>query len=175
MLFEDECHVKHGDSTGYVWGRKGQRVEVPMMNERHSKTFYGALDLFSQAFHLQQYDWANMENTVKFLKWLMEERYPNAKRIFIIWDGASFHKGHLVREFLDSVNQGLKKNKWKIHCLLFAPNAPDQNPVEDCWLKAKNFIRKNILQNDSFAKVVQCFKNAFNELDFDFAKLSWYF
>lgn len=167
--------MKHGDSTGYVWGRKGKRVEVPMMNERHSKTFYGALDLFSRDFHLQQHDWANMENTVKFLKWLMEEKYPKAKRIFIVWDGASFHKGHLVKEFLDSVNQGLKKSKWKIHCLLFAPNAPDQNPVEDCWLKAKNFVRKSILQNRTFAQIIQCFKNAFNELDFDFNKLSWYF
>lgn len=175
MLFQDECHLKHGDSTGYVWGRRGKRVEVPMMNERHSKTFYGALNLHSRDFHLQQHDWANMENTVKFLKWLREEVYPQAKQIFIIWDGASFHKGKLVQEFLQSVNQGLKKSQWKLHCLLFAPNAPDQNPVEDCWLKAKNFVRKNILQNDSFAKTVQCFKNAFNELEFDFGKLQWYF
>ena len=146
-----------------------------MMNERHSKTFYGALDLFSRKFHLQQFDWANMENTVKFLRWLSEEIYPHAKRIFIIWDGASFHTGYLVREFLNSVNAGLKKSNWKIHCLLFAPNAPDQNPTEDCWLKAKNHLRKHILENQTFAQTVQCFKNAFNELDFDFNKLRWYF
>jgi transposase len=150
-------------------------VEVPMMNERHSKTFYGALDLQSQDFHLQQYEWANMENTVKFLKWLLEEKYSHAKQIFIIWDGASFHTGKLVQEFLHSVNQGLKKRKWKLNCILFAPNAPDQNPVEDCWLKAKNFVRENILQNDSFSKTVQCFKNGFNELSFDFGKLQWYY
>ena len=116
-----------------------------------------------------------MENTVKFLRWLCEEIYPDAKRIIIVWDGASFHTGHLVRAFLDSVNQGLKRSKWKIHCLLFAPNAPDQNPVEDCWLKAKNHVRKHILQNQSFAQIVQCFKNAFQDLQFDFNKLKWYF
>lgn len=175
MLFEDECHLRHGDSTGYVWARKGQRVEVPMMNERHSQTFYGVLDLFSRDFHLQQHDWANMENTVKFLDWLITSVYPDAKQIFVIWDGASFHKGKLVQEFLQTVNKGLKKSKWKLHCLLFAPNAPDQNPVEDCWLKAKNHIRKHILENQTFNQTVQCFKNAFNELSFNFNKLEWYF
>ena len=26
--------------------------------------------------------------------------------------------------------------------ILFAPNAPEQNPVEDIWLQAKNLLRK---------------------------------
>ena len=146
-----------------------------MMNERHSKTFYGALDLLSGDFLLQQYDWANMENTVKFLKWLMEEKYPRAKQIIVIWDGATFHTGQLVRDFLQTVNQGLKESKWKIYCLLFAPNAPDQNPTEDCWLKAKNNVRKHVLQNLTFSQTVECFKQSFNELNFDFAKLKWYY
>jgi DDE superfamily endonuclease len=150
-------------------------VEVPMINERHSKTFYGALDLLTQEFHLKEFDWANMENTVLFLRWLMEEIYPQANTIYIIWDGASFHTGQVVSALLDSVNQGLKKSKWKIHCLLLAPNAPDQNPVEDCWLKAKNYVRKHIHENLNFSQVIQCFKKAFNELDFDFNKLQWYF
>lgn len=174
MLFEDECHLVHGDAEGYVWGQKGKRVSVPMMNEKHSQTFYGALDLFSQEFHLKEYNWADMTNTVDFLKWLME-KYPKAERIFIVWDGASFHRGKLVQEFLQQVNAGLKESKWKIHCLLFAPNAPEQNPVEDCWLQGKNFVRKSILENPTFKDVVKCFKRAFGELSFDFTKLEWYF
>ena len=175
MLFQDECHVKHGDSTGYIWGKRGERVHVPMMNERHSKTFYGALNVFSHEFHLKSFDWATMENTVNFLRWILEELYPKAKRIIFIWDGASFHTGHAVRDFLCTVNEGLKESKWKVSCLLFAPNAPDQNPVEDCWLKAKNYVRNRILENRTFANIVQCFKDAFNDLDFDFNKLRWYF
>lgn len=174
MLFQDECHLKHGDAEGYVWAKKGERVRVPMMNERHSKTFYGALDLMSHDFHLKEYDWANMENTVDYLKWLMG-KYPLAKRIIIVWDGASFHTGAVVKAFLESINKGLKESKWKLHCLLFAPNAPDQNPVEDCWLKAKNHVRRCVLENPTFKHVAECFKRAFNELDFDFEKLKWYF
>ena len=167
--------MKHGDSEGYVWGRRGKRVNVPMMNERHSKTFYGVLDLLSRDFLLQQYDWANMENTVEFLKWLMEEKYPHAKQIIVVWDGATFHTGQIVREFLQTVNQGLKESQWKIYCMLLAPNAPDQNPTEDCWLKAKNNVRKHISQNLTFSQTVECFRQSFNELNFDFAKLKWYY
>jgi len=27
-----------------------------------------------------------------------------------------------------------EKSEWLIRCELFAPNAPEQNPVEDIWL-----------------------------------------
>jgi transposase len=145
-----------------------------MMNERHSQTFYGALNLVSKEFHLKEYDCANMENTVDFLEYLMEQ-HKDVKQLFIVWDGASFHKGKLVQEFLQKVNKGLKKSKWRITCLLFAPNAPEQNPVEDCWLKAKNYVRKHILENKTFKDVVNCFKKGFKEISFDFGKLKWYF
>jgi transposase len=36
---------------------------------------------------------------------------------------------------------------WKITCEVFSPNAPEQNPVEDIWLKAKNHIRKYFNEN----------------------------
>ena len=35
-----------------------------------------------------------------------------------------------------------KRDKWSITCILFAPNAPQENPVEDIWLPAKNFLKK---------------------------------
>ena len=97
------------------------------------------------------------------------------KQLIIIWDGASFHKGSLVQQFLEAVNQGLEVKDWKIHCLLFAPNAPEQNPVEDCWLKAKNYMRENILKNLNFKDSIKSFIESFNKLTFDFGKLTWYF
>jgi transposase len=175
VLFEDECHLKHGDSLGYVWGKKGERVEIPMENERTSQTFYGALNLITKQFHLKAFSKGNMENTVDYLKWLSQKVYPEAKRIVLIWDGASYHTGRLVQELLASVNAGLQPADWKIHCLLLAPNAPDQNPVEDSWLKAKNYVRQAAFRHLSFAKIVEKFKEAFQKLSFDFNKLNWYF
>ena len=35
------------------------------------------------------------------------------------------------------INQEKPEEKWLINCLKFAPNAPEQNPVEDIWLQTK--------------------------------------
>lgn len=57
-------------------------------------------------------------------------------RLLVIWDGASYHRSHQLREFLATVNAGLPFEDWKIECIRFAPHAPEQNPVEDIWLLA---------------------------------------
>ena len=146
-----------------------------MLNERKSQTYYGALNLKTKQFHLKAFSWGNMDNTVAFLQWLSEQVYPHAKRIIVIWDGASYHTGRLVRNFLAAINHGANPAEWKIQCLLLALNAPDQNPVEDVWLKAKNYVRQNAFCNLSFAKMVKQFEEAFDIIPFDFHKLSWYF
>ena len=44
------------------------------------------------------------------------------------------------------INQEKPEEKWWINCLkfenllIFAPNSPEQNPVEDIWLQTKNFM-----------------------------------
>ncbi|MBW4539458.1 MAG: transposase [Myxacorys chilensis ATA2-1-KO14] len=32
-----------------------------------------------------------------------------------------------------------------IYCICFAPNAPEQNPIEDVWLQAKNYLRQRYI------------------------------
>lgn len=83
----------------------------------------------------------NSKHTIEFLKYLVEQ-HPN-QRIAIIWDGASYHKSGELKEYLAEVNRGLPENEWKITLILFAPHAPEQNPMEDIWLKGKSFVREN--------------------------------
>jgi putative transposase len=174
VLFLDECHLVHGDAQGYAWGKVGERIEIPMLNERRSQTYYGALELLEKTFHVLPYDRANGANTVDFVQCLGDE-FPHARRIVLIWDGAPWHRHGEMKAFLESINGGLKKNDWTLHCLLFAPNAPEQNPVEDCWLKAKNYVRQHLLELKSFKQVCDFFIQAFKELSFDFNKINWYY
>ena len=35
-----------GDTTGYVWGRRNEKTEVPIQNIKQRQTYYGALNLY---------------------------------------------------------------------------------------------------------------------------------
>nr|WP_052055259.1 hypothetical protein [Myxosarcina sp. GI1] len=79
-----------------------------------------------------------------------------------------------VKSHLDSVNQGLEPNEWKITYIRFAPNAPEQNPIEDVWLSAKRFVREFYSLCTSFASAKRLFELATEHQIFVFPKLSLY-
>ena len=79
-------------------------------------------------------------NTYEFVKHLREKYI--GKKIILIWDGASYHRFGEFRDYLEKLNHGISPEKWLVTCVLFAPNAPQQNPIEDVWLQAKYFRRK---------------------------------
>jgi len=59
--------------------------------------------------------------------------------------------------------------------MLFAPHAPEQNPVEDIWLAGKNWIRKHFIENNTFAQVKACFAHFLNNRPFQLQKILWYY
>jgi transposase len=168
----DECHLLWGDVCGYVWGKMNERVTVPVVNARYKQTYFGGLDYKTKEFFTYKAKTANSETTVSFLQYLQSQR-PGAK-LLIIWDGASYHKSQQLRDYLDSINCGLKPNQWAITCELFAPNAPQQNPVEDIWLQAKRMIREFYFLCRSFSVVKRLFEFCIHCQIFDFPKLNEY-
>jgi transposase len=114
----------------------------------------------------------NSQQTVTFLQWL-QQQFPN-EQLAIFWDGASYHRSEDVRAYLQRVNDGQPESEWRIHCICFAPNAPDQNPIEDIWLQAKTDIRQRYYQCDTFAQVKQLFVQFLQNTEFDFPKLYRY-
>ena len=160
VFVEDECHLVWGDTCGYVWGRRNERTEVPMQNAKERQTYYGVLNLYNHEFILNPYAGGNSECTVEFIKYL-QGLYPD-KKLIIIWDGASYHRSEEFKAYLGEVNQELEEKDWKVTCLLLAPNAPEQNPVEDVWLRGKNFLRRHFYENGTFHKVKMSFLNLLN-------------
>jgi transposase len=79
-----------------------------------------------------------------------------------------------MQKFLAQENAGLAEADWKVTCVRFAPNAPEQNPVEDVWLKGKTYLRKQFALNKTFAQVKHCFATFLNALTFSSTKSSWY-
>ena len=172
MLLADECHLVWGDVCGMVWGKRNTPIVVPMTNERQRQTYYGALNLLTQEFHLQAGTAGDGKNTVAYLQWC--QRLYLGKKLLVLWDGASYHRGADLREFLEHENAGLPEADRKVTCMLFAPNAPEQNPTEDVWLKGKTHLRRQFAVNKTFAQVKRCFSTFLHALSFTSAKLSWY-
>ncbi len=167
-----ECHFLWGDLLGYVWGRTDTRVEVPIKNQKNRQTYYGSLDYQTHEFIVQEHSSGNTENTIDFIKHLQKQ--SPGKRLAIFWDGASYHNSQEFKEYLKQVNGDLQEDEWLVHCTNFAPNAPEQNPVEDVWLQTKNFIRQFYHLCDSFKIVKGLFKFFADGQIFDFPKLSYY-
>lgn len=163
-----ECHLLWGDVCGYVWGKKNKRIEVPMTNQREKQTYFGTLNYQTKEFFVREYEAGNSKNTVLFVKYL--QSLNKGAKILIFWDGASYHKYGEMREYLSQVNQDLAKSEWSITCELFAPNAPEQNPVENIWLQGKRFLREHWYLCKSFAVIKKLFMLATHCQIFDFPK-----
>jgi transposase len=172
VLFLDECHLLNGDICGYVWGQTNVKIEVPITNEKNRQTYFGALNYQTKEFIIEAYPSGNGESTVKFVKNL-QNKYPNQK-IVLIWDGASYHRFGEFREYLTEVNQNKLPDQLEITCILFAPNAPQQNPVEDVWLQGKNFLRKYWYLCKSFWAIKKLFELFYDCSKFDFPKIHQY-
>jgi len=153
-------------------GKTNERIEVPIVNERSKQTYYGALNFHTQQCLVQAYKTANSEATIAFLNYLLQ--HCPESRIALIWDGASYHRSQDVKDYLESLNQGLDESEWKITCIRFAPNDPKQNPIEDIWLQAKRLLREYYHLCKSFAVVKFLFELVTHRQTFYFPKLFTY-
>lgn len=173
VLFLDECHLLWGDISGYGWSRRNQRVDVEIQSTKQRQTYYGALDYLTKQVVVQAYSAGNQDNTVAFLQYL-QSLYEQDTRLVIVWDGVSYHRSQVVRQFLEHLNGSLPPQAWKITCLRLAPNAPEQNPIEDVWLQAKQFVRKYARLCKRFESVKLLFQLMTHCQIFAFAKAFMY-
>ena len=146
VLLEDECHLVWGDVCGRVWGKRNTAIEVPMTNERERQTYYGALNLLTNEFHLYEASAGNGVNTVAYLQWC-QTLYPD-KQLVLLWDGASYHRGEEMQKFLAQENAGLAEADWKVTCIRFAPNCPEQNPTLGYLVTSQTWVRRKVCRGE---------------------------
>ena len=143
-----------------------------MTNYRERQTYYGAIEHVSGEVPVLPFPAGTGACTVAFIAHL-GQKYVG-KRLIIFWDGATYHTQGEMREYLQQLNTGKEAEEWLGTCVLFAPNAPEQTPVEDIWLRAKQCVRKNWWLCDAFRHVKRIFKEAIDGILFDFEKLRMY-
>jgi len=133
VLAVDETRLMWESESRRAWLKTNRKTIIKVNRSSEYQSFLGSLDLKSGHCHLHSLAWQNQEEVVKALRKL-KRQYPG-KRICLIWDNASWHKGKLIR-------QKLKKHHYlaNFHLIAFPPYAPDANPVEHVWKYAKDRI-----------------------------------
>ena len=133
---------------------------------------YGVMNLDNQEFFLTPYKRGNSDNMVSFMKYL-QALQPD-KKIIILWNKASDHGGQKIQTYLNQVNLGLEEKDWKVTCLLFASNAPGQNPIEDVGLQGKIFCEGIFMKMKLFTRLNGAFLIFSINKVFKFAKCGCY-
>lgn len=173
VLYVDQCHLVWKDACGYVWGPSSERMPIPIVNGRERQTYYGAIEPIKGELTGILAEAGNSYWTCIFVEYLRQ--HYSGKRLIICWDGASYHRGSEMCAYLEAVNKGFSPQDWPVTCIRFAPNAPEQNPIEDIWLRGKTFIRTNWRRCDNtFSSVTALFEEALETMTFNFKKLRMY-
>ena len=155
ILFLDESHLNWSDACGYGWCPTNQRLLLHIRNERERHSYCGALNMQHGATHVEPYTVVNTQTMVSFIT-ILREQYAG-KQLVLLWDGASYHRSTELRLYLTTINEGTTAaNRW-VHCIHFAPYAPQQNPIETIWLKAKRFVRQKIWKCSRLSEIKQHF------------------
>jgi transposase len=121
---------------------------------------------------LQRQAKGNTACTIEYLKFL-QSQMPK-QQLLLLWDGASYHRSDELKRFLAEVNDGLSADECRIRCVRFAPNDPSQNPIEDVWLQAKTWLRRQAGWRPSFSGLKALFELFFTLETFDFPKIHMY-
>jgi transposase len=172
VVWADESHLLWGDVCGYGWGKTCERLVAPVGNAKARQSYFGALNGKTGELLLLPADKANSQTTIAFLEHL-QAHYLN-KKVWVIWDNASYHCSQLVKDYLSEVNGQLPPEQWPLTLIGLATNAPEQNPIEQVWLDGKTKLRKQAGLK-TFAQVKNYFQVSIMANTYNYEKFKWYF
>jgi transposase len=133
VLAEDEMLLSTQTTFQKIWLPQGEYPKVEISNDRQNRSVYGFLNIKTgkeQAFKTEK---QNMFETVGILK-KVRAIYPD-KKLLIIWDGAGWHRGSVVQEFI--------KKDQNIETIHFPGYAPELNPQEHVWKSGRDHCSHN--------------------------------
>lgn len=134
IVFLDGTHPTQATKISYGWIKKGMDKTIQTTGSRTRLNILGALDLNDIAGTIStQFDTINQESVITFLK-LIRDKNPENHRIYIVLDGAGYHRALLVREEAKRLN---------IELVFLPPYSPNLNPIERLWKVMNEEARNN--------------------------------
>jgi len=148
VFASDEVRMELEAFTRRAWLKRGERTIVKVNRQKEAQSYIGFLNQKNYRCHIYEVPWQNQTEILKALKQFLK-KYPK-KKICIIWDNASFHKGQEIKKAL-AKGQLLER----VHLINMPPYAPDKNPIEHVWNTAKGSMANT--QYEGFEKMKEVF------------------
>lgn len=135
LVYIDEAHFHQDLDLGYSWSLKGQPQWVKSRSPGLSAkiNYYGAYDFARGQCFLWQNGCFNSDNTIVFLQALADWLVVGGQTVYIIMDGAPWHRSRQVAAAATQLGFIL---------IRLPAYSPDLNPIEGLW----KWMREEVTQ-----------------------------
>lgn len=134
LLFGDEASFAQWGSLGYTWAPIGQQPLIKTTGKRKAYKVFGAIDFFSGRLFYQGFiGKLNATSYQQFLKLILRQ---TRRPVFLVQDGAPYHRAKAVQDFLAQHTQRLTVTQLPSY-------SPDYNPIEYLWRATKRQATHN--------------------------------
>ena len=117
-----------------MWGKKGQRLDVPSAGQNRRVPVFGGLDARTGRMTILLTERKRTADFISFLKLLM--RKHRGKHVFLFIDNVSIHTSKAAMRFLAD-------HAKEITVIFNAPYTPELNLIERYWGFLKNRATNN--------------------------------
>lgn len=130
VFCSDEVRMQLEAITRKAWLKKGEKTVLKVERSDEYQNYLGFLNQRTFKCHIFEIAWGRQEEIIRATSGFLK-LYPN-KKICIIWDNATCHKGKLMQKAL---TKGSLLER--VHLIALPPYAPDCNPIEHVWETTK--------------------------------------
>ena len=140
IMFMDSCHPSMATKITNGWIKKGVDKNIGTTASRTRVNIISALELGKISKTItQDYKTINSESIIEFMK-LIRKKNKKTGKIYIILDGAGYHRSEIVIK---------KSSKYNIKLVHLPPYSPNLNPTERLWKVMNEKVRNNIFFNSA--------------------------
>ena len=134
LLFGDEASFAQWGSLGYTWAPRGQQPIVKTAGRRKAYKVFGLIEFFSGRLFYQGIE--GKLNAASYLSFLRSVLAQTTEPLFVVQDGAPYHRAALVQAFI-------AQHQARLHVTHLPSYSPDYNPIEFLWRATKRTTTHN--------------------------------
>ena len=150
IFCSDEMRMQLEAITRRAWLKKGKKTVLKVERSKDYQNYMGFLNQRTFQCHVFEIVWGKSDEIIRATGELLKQ-YPD-KKICIIWDNATCHKGKLMQQALSA--GGILE---RVHLIALPPYAPDCNPIEHVWNTTKGELSNH--QDKTFEETKRKFMN----------------